>query len=263
MVIVGQDVIAAMDSGGNMAALLQAEATGGTVFLGFIAAVAFATILAVVAGLTLSGASTLSNDLYVSVFRYGKSSEEEEVKVARIATLGLGVAGDPGPGSRLRRHLLRRIAERPLVLRYLTREAVRFSPPLGLFNKFIVQKSGMNKGGLDVKKGGIFPLTQGVRTLAAEHGVLAASTEERIMGLRAMGALSAGFGARMRDAYAFFHVLRTASQAEKVATGRKPDNFIIPDRLSATEQKRLRACLATVTEFQALLTKKYELHLLT
>ncbi|WP_031387522.1 sodium:solute symporter family transporter [Desulfonatronum thiodismutans] len=91
MVIVGQDVIAAMDSGGNMAALLLAEATGGTVFLGFIAAVAFATILAVVAGLTLSGASTLSHDLYVSVFRSGKSSEEEEVKVARIATLGLGV----------------------------------------------------------------------------------------------------------------------------------------------------------------------------
>jgi cation/acetate symporter len=91
MVIVGQDVIASIDKGGNMAALLLAEATGGTVFLGFIAAVAFATILAVVAGLTLAGASTLSHDLYVNVFRAGKSSEEEEVKVAKRATLGLGV----------------------------------------------------------------------------------------------------------------------------------------------------------------------------
>lgn len=91
MVIVGQKSIAAMDAGGNMAALLLAEAAGGTVFLGFIAAVAFATILAVVAGLTLAGASTLSHDLYVSVFKSGKSSEEEEVRVAKIATLALGV----------------------------------------------------------------------------------------------------------------------------------------------------------------------------
>jgi cation/acetate symporter len=91
MVIVGQDVISAMDPGGNMAALLLAEATGGAVFLGFIAAVAFATILAVVAGLTLSGASTLSHDLYAGVFRFGRTSGAEEVKVARIATLSLGV----------------------------------------------------------------------------------------------------------------------------------------------------------------------------
>ncbi|GBC88713.1 Cation/acetate symporter ActP [bacterium HR13] len=89
--IVGQEVISKIDKGGNMAAPLLAEAVGGTVFLGFIAAVAFATILAVVAGLTLAGASTLSHDLYVNVVRGGHSSEEEEVKVARIATLVLGI----------------------------------------------------------------------------------------------------------------------------------------------------------------------------
>ena len=91
MALVGQPVISGIDKGGNMAAPLLAEAIGGTVFLGFIAAVAFATILAVVAGLTLAGASTLSHDLYVNVMRGGRSSEIEEVKVARIATLFLGV----------------------------------------------------------------------------------------------------------------------------------------------------------------------------
>ena len=74
-----------------MAALLLAEVTGGKVFLGFIAAVAFATILAVVAGLTLAGATTLSHDLYVSVFRSGKTSEADEMRVAKRATLGLGL----------------------------------------------------------------------------------------------------------------------------------------------------------------------------
>jgi cation/acetate symporter len=91
MVLVGRDVVASVDKGGNMAALLLAEVTGGTMFLGFIAAVAFATILAVVAGLTLAGATTLSHDLYVNVFRSGRSSEEDEVKVAKRATVGLGV----------------------------------------------------------------------------------------------------------------------------------------------------------------------------
>jgi cation/acetate symporter len=83
--------ITAVDAGGNMAAPLLAEALGGSVFLGFLAAVAFATILAVVAGLTLAGASALSHDLYVGVIRRGEANEKEEVKVAKMATVGLGV----------------------------------------------------------------------------------------------------------------------------------------------------------------------------
>ena len=74
-----------------MAAPLLAEALGGSVFLGFLSAVAFATILAVVAGLTLAGASALSHDLYVGVIRRGEANEKEEVKVAKMATVGLGV----------------------------------------------------------------------------------------------------------------------------------------------------------------------------
>jgi cation/acetate symporter len=91
MVLVGQDVITSFDKGGNMAALLLAETTGGIMFLGFIAAVAFATILAVVAGLTLAGATTFSHDLYANVFRSGRSTEDAEVRVAKRATIALGV----------------------------------------------------------------------------------------------------------------------------------------------------------------------------
>ena len=69
MVLVGQPAIRAIDAGGNMAAPLLAEVVGGQAFLGFISAVAFATILAVVAGLTLSGAAALSHDLWVNVVR--------------------------------------------------------------------------------------------------------------------------------------------------------------------------------------------------
>jgi cation/acetate symporter len=74
-----------------MAAPLLAELLAGTPFLGFIAAVAFATILAVVAGLTLAGASAYSHDIYVSVMKGGHATEEEQVKAAKIATVVFGV----------------------------------------------------------------------------------------------------------------------------------------------------------------------------
>ncbi|NZD58823.1 cation acetate symporter [Sphaerotilus montanus] len=75
----------------NMAAVLVAKAVGGNVFYGFISAVAFATILAVVAGLTLSGASAVSHDIYATLIKKGKADSAAELKVSRITTLCLGV----------------------------------------------------------------------------------------------------------------------------------------------------------------------------
>jgi len=76
--------------GDNMAAIHLAQATAGDLFLGFISAVAFATILAVVSGLTLSGASAVSHDLYASVIRRGEAAEGEVVRLSRWSSLVLG-----------------------------------------------------------------------------------------------------------------------------------------------------------------------------
>src|SRR3954469_11812175 len=88
--LVGRDLIRSIDPGGNMAAPLLAELVGGTPFLGFIAAVAFATILAVVAGLTLAGASALSHDIFTHAIRNGHATEHEQIRVARAATIVFG-----------------------------------------------------------------------------------------------------------------------------------------------------------------------------
>ena len=80
----------ALLGGNNMAAIHLANAVGGNVFLGFISAVAFATILAVVAGLTLSGASAVSHDLYATVIKNGKADQKAELRVSKITTLCLG-----------------------------------------------------------------------------------------------------------------------------------------------------------------------------
>ena len=76
--------------GGNMVAMHLAKAVGGNMLLGFLAAVAFATILAVVSGLALAGASAISHDIYARVIMKGKASETKEIRVSKIATICLG-----------------------------------------------------------------------------------------------------------------------------------------------------------------------------
>jgi len=91
MAIVGREGIVSVDPGGNMAAPLLAEMVGGRAFMGFISAVAFSTILAVVAGLTLSGAATLSHDLWVHVVRGGQAVQREQLLVGRVASIAIAI----------------------------------------------------------------------------------------------------------------------------------------------------------------------------
>ncbi len=85
------DLAKGLKGGGNMAAIHLSKAVGGDLFMGFISAVAFATILAVVAGLTLSGASAVSHDLYASVFKKGNADSAAELRVSKITTICLGI----------------------------------------------------------------------------------------------------------------------------------------------------------------------------
>ncbi len=85
------DKIKDLIGGSNMAAVQLSDAVGGNLFYGFISAVAFATILAVVSGLTLAGASAVSHDLYASVIARGRANERDEIRVSRVATVVLGI----------------------------------------------------------------------------------------------------------------------------------------------------------------------------
>jgi cation/acetate symporter len=87
----GGNIAGKMIGGTNMPALHLAQAVGGNLLLGFLAAVAFATILAVVAGLALAGASAIAHDIYANAIKLGKASEASEVRVSKMSSLGLGV----------------------------------------------------------------------------------------------------------------------------------------------------------------------------
>ncbi len=95
---VGPETIGSIDKGGNMAAPLLAQYLGGgensllgNFMLAFVAAVAFATIVAVVAGLVLASASAIAHDLYVNVIKDGNASQQQQIKAARIASIGVGI----------------------------------------------------------------------------------------------------------------------------------------------------------------------------
>ncbi|NLC99800.1 MAG: cation/acetate symporter [Gammaproteobacteria bacterium] len=87
----GGELGAALLGGSNMVAMHLAQAVGGNMLLGFLSAVAFATILAVVAGLALAGATAIAHDLYAEVYKRGKVTEKQELRVTKIATVCLGV----------------------------------------------------------------------------------------------------------------------------------------------------------------------------
>ncbi len=85
------DIIKGLIGGQNMVAVHLANAVGGSLLLGFMAAVAFATIVAVVAGLALAGAHAIAHDLYANVFARGRDSERQQLVISRVATVGLGI----------------------------------------------------------------------------------------------------------------------------------------------------------------------------
>ncbi|MFO1129626.1 MAG: cation acetate symporter [Rhodospirillales bacterium] len=87
----GGDIAGKMIGGGNMPAMHLAQAVGGNILLGFLAAVAFATILAVVAGLALAGAGAIAHDLYANVIMGGNVSEAKEVRISKLSSFGLGL----------------------------------------------------------------------------------------------------------------------------------------------------------------------------
>jgi len=88
---VGSEKIVAANAAGNMAAPLLAQALGGDLLMSFVSAVAFATILAVVAGLVLSGASAFAHDIYGQIIKKGKATEKEQMNAARFASVGVSI----------------------------------------------------------------------------------------------------------------------------------------------------------------------------
>ncbi|MBU1041055.1 MAG: CBS domain-containing protein [Proteobacteria bacterium] len=171
-------------------------------------------------------------------------------------------AGNDGLNVRLREAMTNRLRKSLVLLKFMAREAVRFSPPLGLFGSFSTKKDAEGRGFLDIKRGGVFPITQGVKTLALDHGLAETGTCARLRLLHRTEALSVPLAEGLCDAYDFLQTLRMRTQAAHLRQGKPLDNDIRPDTLGAMERERLRAAFKLTAEFQSLLFEKYGLRML-
>ncbi len=203
--------------------------------------------------------------------RIAETPDGEGVVRASLLADMRPVAGDLDLGRRTRAAALARLRQSSMLLKYLAREAVRFSPPLasgigGMFGGAVsglaVQKDGPRKGTLDVKRGGVFPLTLGAKVLAISHGLEPTGTDGRLQALGASGVLSAGLAQGLRDAHGFLQTLRMRHQAGLLRQGQEPDNDLRPEALGTLECARLRDCFKLVAQFQDILFENYSLRML-
>ncbi len=155
------------------------------------------------------------------------------------------------------------IDDNKMFLPFLAAQAVKFKPPIGFFGNFVVEKTGDHKGAFDIKKGGIFPISQGIRVLSLEHKIRETNTFDRIKALEKLNILSKEFSNDIQESYRFLSRLRLKSQAMQIKEGKSPDNYIRPDRLSKTERTLLKDVFKMVESFQDFLYNHYNLRYFT
>jgi CBS domain-containing protein len=148
---------------------------------------------------------------------------------------------------------------------FLTRSAAnvnRFTPPLSLFGNIKVEHSEEHRGQLDVKKAGIFAITEGVKALAMEAGIMDGGTRERIEALVDKGVLKRKMADDLNASYNFLVFLRLRCQVDAIRTGRELSNYITLAKLNHMEKGRLKLAFEEVNEFHEFLRVHFRVHLL-
>ena len=172
------------------------------------------------------------------------------------------IYGDSSLEKGLKRILAEHFSEEKM---FLTRSAAnvnRFRPPLGLFGGIKVEHGEEHRGQLDVKKAGIFAITEGVKALAMEAGIMDGGTRERIEALVEKGALTRKMADDLDASYNFLVFLRLRCQVDDLRAGKEPSNFITLAKLNHMEKGRLKLAFEEVNEFHEFLTVHFRVHLL-
>ena len=172
------------------------------------------------------------------------------------------VAGDEKLLETLRGYLSSRFTDSPALLSNFARPILSFDTPLGLFTDFKVEKEE-HPDELDIKKGGIFPVVHGARSLALEYRIEATSTIERLEALVDHGIFDRPFADDLIEALDFMNGLRLGTMLDAMAAGRKPDNYITPRRLNHLERDLLKDAFRLVNRFKKLIGYHFRLHTVT
>jgi len=162
----------------------------------------------------------------------------------------------------LRDHAFHYMSQEQGFLVRMAQNMTRFAPPLGWFGRIKVEKSGPHRGEVDLKKAGIFAITDGIKALAIEAARLEGSTHDRMEALVECGVMRPDQFADLRAAFDFLVLMRLQGQVAALRANATPSNYVALDRLNAMEQGELRLALEGVEKFQSFIQHHFKLQLL-
>ncbi|WP_063781860.1 putative nucleotidyltransferase substrate binding domain-containing protein [Bradyrhizobium viridifuturi] len=165
------------------------------------------------------------------------------------------VAGDPALLAEAKTSLIELVRGEQAFLAHFARAIDLFATPIGLFKNLITSEA--NGDALDLKKGGIFPVVHGVRSLALEHGLMETATDRRIARLRDMGVLRDDFARELTQAFRFMLMLRLDGQL--AASAGASGTLVRPSSLSSMERDLLRDAFHIVKEFRDQISRHFNL----
>jgi len=172
------------------------------------------------------------------------------------------LCGDRALESQLKEYVIQVAGENSLFLAKMAQNVCHFPPPLGFFGQIKTEPSGVHLGALDLKKAGIFALTEGVKILALSKGMLGGSTHERLAALQEKEILSKEQVNDIEASYNLLTFLRLRGQIDSAAAGQEITNYISPGSLDRVEKGRLKLALEVVKTFQGTIRQHFQLNML-
>jgi CBS domain-containing protein len=167
--------------------------------------------------------------------------------------------GDPSLEQSLKKHISDHLRHNSAFLAWTAANVLSFKVPLGLFGRIKVEKKGEHRGALDIKKAGIFAITEGAKVLALEAGVWQSGTRERLQTLVDKGVIDQQKGESLEATFDFLVYYRLYSQVAEIRAGLEPNNYVLLNELNRMEIVRMRLALEEVRSFQESLSLHFNL----
>ncbi len=167
--------------------------------------------------------------------------------------------GDQDLVQDLKQHITAYLSRDSSFLARTAKNVLRFKTPIGMFGRFKLETEGVHRGKMDIKKAGIFAITEGVKVLSLETGSLDGGTHERIKSLAKSGVLSRDLSEDLEASFSFLVSLRLRGQVTAISAGEETSNYIILNQINHMEQGRLRLAFEAVKSFQEFLELHFQL----
>jgi len=190
-----------------------------------------------------------------------KPNEENYINLA-IFFDAVAITGDKTLLILLKTYLIKICENAPSFYPYFAKPIISFETPLGLFSDFVVDKD-LHKDELDIKKGGIFPIVHGIRTLAIEKNLEETNTIDRLKALRELGVLDDEFTNEIIESFNFLLTLRLKFRLEKIDKREELDNYINPSKLTILEKDLLKDSFKIVNKFKKFITYHCKLNMIS